>query len=145
MAVTGWSGLNPILQYAGDPALSALRVTFGDGSPTSLLTYTPFTGGVIASAKKASGVDIGIDARGIAGGYSIGFFTIVVSGNSATATFFGSRDSATWFPITSTAMPSGATTATGQWSGYYPYIAGGANWVSGGGATAAVYMTLDLG
>lgn len=145
MAATGWSGLNPILQYAGDPALSALRVTYGDGSPTAL-GVTRYTGGFLASAKKASGIDAVLDARANAGGYSIGFVTFRNSGNSATAAIWGSRDSTAWFLITATAMPSGAATSTAQWSGFWPFIAGGATWVSASvSGTGTVYITMDLG
>jgi hypothetical protein len=131
MAFTGMSGIN-ILQHLADPNQSALRVT-----NQSLDSYTSVW---LVSAQNISGTGQGLDARAHGGQ---GFFMIRSSGNPSTADILGSLDSATWFLATATAMAAGGT-ATGQWSSYYPYIAGRVTWVSGGTRTASVDVVLAL-
>ena len=149
MAPTGWSGQNPILQYAGDPVQSALRIVFGEntaiGIPVTVSAIRSYSGGFLISGQALSGTGLAIDARAYGGEYGAGFWTMIASGNSASAAFHGGRDSANWKLITATALPSGTVTATGQWSGYYPYIVGVVPWQSASDSgTGTVWMTLDL-
>ncbi len=146
MAVDGMSGLWPQgMGHIADPVLSAWRVT-NAAEETALSAWrsmNPATAGYLLSAVSAAGMGKGMDARANGGGYSIGFWYLTVSGNSASAEFLASHDSATWRLITATAAGPG-TTATGQWSGYYPYIAASAKWVSAGAQTGRVDLHLSL-
>ena len=138
MPVTGTSAVGfGALGMVTDPALSAFRVTQAfDGN---------YNGGYLLSGQNISGTGLALDARGMQGIYGGGFYTLRCSGNSASAAFYVSRDSANWMLLTATAMASGTTTALGQWSGYYPYILGVAPWVSAStSGTGTIWLTLDL-
>ena len=147
MAATGWSGLNGLLQYAGDPALSALRVTYapdqaGNGLPTIPQTYT---GAFLVSARITTGTGATLTALANGGGYGAGYYQINCTGNSASGGFYVSHDGVGWNLLTATAMASGANTALGQWSGYYPYITWVTTWISAGSnLTGTLWVALDL-
>ena len=103
----------------------------------------PFTAGYLLSAQNATGTGRAIDARSIRGGYGAGFYMFQTSGNSASADFLVSHDSATWFSLTATSLGLNAT-GIGQFSGYYPFVAGRVTWVSGAANTGTVTLQLTL-
>ena len=154
MAVTGWSGANTILQYAGDPVASALRVVFGEGGtaglPVSapaggLPVINPYTSTFLVSARITTGTGAILTALPNGGGYGAGYYQINCTGNSASGAFNVSLDGVGWVQLTATAMASGVNTAIGQWSGYYPYITFVTTWISAGSnLTGTVWVALAL-
>lgn len=138
MALDGFTGLWPhAMGNLADPDISALRVTFVSGGGT-------FQSATLLNAQNATGTGaVRITALWNGGGYGAGYWYGTCSGNSASATFLGSHDGTTYLPITSTAMGVGVT-GTGQWSGYYPYLAARVDWVSGAANTGTVTLKLHL-
>ena len=138
MALTGFTGLWPhAMGNLADPDISALRVTFVSGGGT-------FQSAILISGQNATGTGAGrLTALWNGGGYGAGFWFSQCSGNSASATFLGSHEGASWMPITAVALGLNAT-GSGQWSGYYPYIAARVDWVSGAANTGTVTLRLNL-
>lgn len=154
MAVTGMSGHGAgVLPFLADPEASALRVALVTGALTNndltALRVALVSGGntyqslLLLNASNTSGAGGTFTATMNGGGYGAGFYFLQVSGNSATANFQGSPDGTNWFQISAATGWAGAT-ATGQWSGFYPYLRGGVVWASGGGNTATVSLRLTL-
>lgn len=138
MALTGFTGAWPYaLGNLADPNVSALRVTFVSGGGT-------FQSALLVSAQNATGTGVGrLTALWNGGGYGAGYWFSECSGNSASATFLGSHNGTNWLAITSTALGLNAT-GSGQWSGYYPYLAARVDWVSGAANTGTVNLTMTL-
>ncbi len=170
MGVTAMEGLGlGVLLTVGDPDTSALRVIpWGNGTgafpasisapagglpvsapagglPVMITANNTFTGGFLVSARSTTGTGNVLTALQNGGGYGAGFWTLNCTGNSASGQFMVSRDGVGWLALTATAMASGAATATGQWSGYFPYITFVNTWISAGSnLTGTTWVSLWL-
>lgn len=70
------------------------------------------------------------------------FAYLEVSGQPASASILGSPDGVKWLVVTAWTGQAIGTTATAQLAGFYPYLMGQVDWVSGGTRTANVNMAL---
>ncbi len=132
---------NGVLQHVADPTASAIRIV--NPGPDNPLRVISYTAGFLLQNKSATGIGNILDARANGGVFGAGYWFATVSGNSASAEFLVSHDSANWRLLTATAWGPGST-ANGQWSGYYPYIAASAKWISAGAQTASVTLHMSL-
>ena len=146
MAMTGMSAIGfGVLSQVGDPNLSALRVTNNPEQTGGFVVSNPYTGAFLVSARSTTGTGAILTALRNGGPYGAGFYQLMCTGNSASGGFYVSHDGAGWISLTATAMASGAATAIGQWSGYYPYITWVNTWISAGSnLTGTVWVVLDL-
>ncbi len=140
MALTGMTGLWPYaLGNLADPAQSALRIVLASGGNS-------FQSINLITAQSASGAGVNVISAGAnGGGYGAGYWYMETSGNNASAQFQGSHNGANWMLILATAASAG-TTATGQWSGYYPFIRGTLAFASAGtgGNSPSAMVNLNL-
>lgn len=126
-----------------DPSASAQRIIAADG--VTLPTTVPYTAATLLSAINVTGTAANVlTATAFGGGYGIGFYRVQQSGNSGSAAFAGSIDGTNWNIITGLTGMGVNQTGTGQWSGYYPYIAGVVVWESGGAITGTTTLTLGM-
>lgn len=129
----GMTGIWPAaLGNLADPVASALRVIQSNGNGGQ------YTAGNLLTGQNVTGTGVNtMDSRA----YKVGYVTLRISGNSASASLWASDDNAGWMNVTSWAGGPN-TTATAQLTTYYPYLAGSVTWASGGTNTGKVYMNV---
>lgn len=102
------------------------------------------TGMVLLNGGTVIGTGNGFDVKNFGSSGVCGWWIFQASGNSASAQFLVSMDSATWYGLSSVVTGINQT-MTGLWSGFYPYIAAQVTWISNsGGNTASAYLKLAL-
>lgn len=90
----------------------------------------------LLSANNAVGTGSALGALGT----NYNFIMLWASGNSASADLMAGADSARWSKVTSWSLGPDQT-ATAQFTGYFPYLAGQVSWVSAeGAASGTVWM-----